>query len=223
MTINKLEPSKEATIFDIFVYSEDDNRPTLEKPMEQDGYICATDAHIAIRIRKEMLNGEYESRETPNFARVFPESKPEFFITFRAITEAISTCGLDETMYADCPECNGSGDVDWYYHDNNGDTHTHEDKCPVCGGDGQIFNGIKKYISFSKEICFQAHYLIRILKTMRLLGAETIWVTPNNYNGWLFEPCEGVEIILLPCSSTYLKKIRPSAKINLVKPINEKD
>lgn len=217
-TIKKLDPAKEDTIFDIFVYSEDDMRPSLEKPMEQNGYICATDTHIAIRIRKEMLNGTYECRESPNFARVFPAGKREFFITHRAIADAIAKCGLDEVMYVDCPECDGTGQVDWYYHDDNGDTHTREGECPVCGGDGNAFNGAKRYIFFDKEYCFQAHYLIRILKAMRLFGADAVWVTPNNAHGWLFEPCEGVEIVLMP-RSTYLPKVKPSAKIDLVKKI----
>lgn len=216
--VTKISSSKESALLDIFIYREDDMRPSLENPMEQDGYICATDTRIAIRIRKEMLNGEYECRESPKFARVFPAGKREYFITDRDIINAIAKCGLEEVMYVDCPECCGSGTVDWYYHDKDGDTHTHEDECPVCGGDGNAFNGLKNFIFLDKEYGFQAHYLIRILKAMRLLGADVVWVTPNKANGWLFEPCEGVEIVLMP-RSTYLTKVKPSAKINLVKTI----
>lgn len=211
----KIHPEKEAALLDLFVYTEDDMRPSLEKPMEQDGYICATDTHIAIRIKKEMLTGEYDCRESPNFARVFPTPKREYFITQRAITEAIAKCGLDEALYVDCPECKGSGEVEWHYHDKDGDTHTQEDYCPVCGGDGNAFNGANKYVLLAGDKAFQAHYLIRILKAMRLLGADAIWLTPNGHNGWLFEPCEGGEIVLMP----YPTKVKPSAKINLEKTI----
>lgn len=217
--MKKLERHKESVLLDIFIYREDDMRPSLEKPMEQDGYICATDTHIAIRIKKEMLTGEYEQRDAPNFARIFPASKPKYSITLKAILEAIAKCGLDEVRYVDCPECNGSGEVDWYYHDKDGDTHTHEDKCPVCRGDGTAFNGVRRFIFLGNEYAFQAYYLICIVKAMRLLGVDTIRVTPKNCNGWLFEPCEGVEIVLMP-RSTYLTKVEASAKITII-PINQ--
>lgn len=214
--MNQLDRYKESALLDIFIYREDDMRPSLEKPIEQNGYICATDTRIAVRIKKEMLTGEYEQRDAPNFARVFPASKPKYSITFEAILEAIATCKLSETLFVNCPECNGSGEVEWYYHDKDGDTHTHEDECPVCRGDGTALNGVRKFIFLGNEYAFQAYYLICIVKAMRLLGVKTISVTPNNCNGWLFEPCEGVEIVLMP-RSTYLTKVEASAKIKLIK------
>lgn len=214
--MNKLGRHTEFALLDIFIYREDDMRPSLEKPMEQNGYICATDTHIAVRIKKEMLTGEYEQRDAPNFARVFPAIKPKYSITFEAILEAIAKCKLSETLYVDCPECGGSGEVDWHYYDKDGDTHTREDECPVCGGDGMAFNGLKEFIFLGNEYAFQAYYLICIVKAMRLLGVKTISVAPNNCHAWLFVPCEGVQIILMP-RSTYPTKVEASAKIKLIK------
>lgn len=210
----RLKRHIESELLDVFIYRDDDMRPGLESPMEQDGYICATDTRIAIRIKKEMTTGEYEHRATPTFARVFPESKPKYSIRVNTISEAISKCGLSMAAFVDCPECNGSGEVEWHYHDKDGDTHTHDDECPLCHGDGTALNGINKFISLGNEHAFSAYYLICIVKAMRLLGVESISVTPNNFHGWLFEPCEGVEILLMPRSS-YMDKVTVYAKIKL--------
>ena len=40
-------------------------RPTLEHPFRQDGYICASDTHVLIRIREDLAVGNYDEQDKP--------------------------------------------------------------------------------------------------------------------------------------------------------------
>lgn len=190
-----------SAFLNLFVADEQECRPILEKPIEQDGYINASDTHIAVRIPKEKSCLSFKEGDKPKFARVFTESNPEFIISFGAIEKAIAKCKLDiNELYDNCPDCGGSGTVEWVYTDVHCHRHTIEEECPVCDGDGKSRNGELEGITIGDKV-FSAHYLMRIYQAMVALEADKIKVTPKSFNGWLFEPCEGVEIVLMPLNT----------------------
>ena len=48
----------EQELLSLFYDKENDMRPDMAAPYLKNGYVCATEAHILIRIKAEMLNGE---------------------------------------------------------------------------------------------------------------------------------------------------------------------
>lgn len=201
-----------SALLNLFVADDITCRPMLEKPIEQDGYINATDTHIAIRIPKSKSCLSFKEGDSPKFARVFPKSNPEFAISFDSIEKAIAKCKLDiNELYETCPDCGGGGTVEWEYTDTHGQKHCIDEECPVCDGDGKSRQGEGIYIQLGDKV-FSAHYFIRLYQAMRSLEVGIIKITPNGNFAWLFEPCKGVEIVLMPCSSELREataKIKP--------------
>lgn len=65
---------EENRLFYMFVADEDSHRTDLKNPFLQDGSVIATDSHILIKIRKELLKGSYEEKKAPDVSRVWPKT-----------------------------------------------------------------------------------------------------------------------------------------------------
>ena len=56
----------EQELLSLFYDKENDMRPDMAAPYLKNGYVCATEAHILIRIKAETLNGKYNEIEGLN-------------------------------------------------------------------------------------------------------------------------------------------------------------
>lgn len=181
---------------------KDDSRPSLRKPIMQDGYLHATNTHIAIRIRKDLMpsTATYIVHERPDFARVFFPRKYSATLNTKLLGDAIKeTCGDNPSEFIDCPECGGFGKVEWEYIDKDRDTHCRDFECPICDGDGSIQVSKHKVIVID-ESKFSAVNLDIIHRALEFFKTENCLVgfgrTPAD--AWLLSPFEGVDMLIMP-------------------------
>lgn len=204
-----MNPSIESRLLSLFTDNEG-YRPSLAQPFEQDGHICATDSHILIRIDKSLITGNYMLMETPNVAKVLIDPNPQFFISRQDIETAISEVGASLSLYSDCPECSGTGEVEYIYrHKHSCEESSISGECPVCEGSCMARNAINKNISIADKT-FDGYHLIIICRAMELLDISEMPVTPTQHRGYLFQPAAGIEIYLMPL----LKESSISVKIS---------
>lgn len=178
---------------------DEDFRPGLQKPFEQGGFICATEAHVILRVDKNLIpksNDDYTPKDrVPTVAKVMPTPDPTFTISLKEIQSCLVALGLDYNHTTkNCPECGGSGDVDWYYTDRDGDTHTKVDKCPYCGGSGDIHNGNNRYCTIGDKATL-AYHLILTHYVMVNVGIEALKCTWGD-GSLLLNLADGVDILV---------------------------
>lgn len=179
--------------------ADEDFRPAIQKPFRQGGYICATDAHIVLRVNRKLIppsDDDYTPKgRVPDVSKVMPELNPTFTITIKAIRESLVALGLNyDILSKNCPECDGSGDVDWYYTDRKGDTHTLTEACPCCNGFGEVANGDDCYCSIDDKAT-HAYFMILTHCVMVNLGIETLKCTWSK-SSLRLNLADGVDILV---------------------------
>lgn len=91
----------------LFVADAEDMRPALMKPFEQDGYVCATNAYIILRVAKRFISEDFSTdKHLPDVASVTPEHNPISAITIDTLRGEFVRQKIDyDTTTADCPDC----------------------------------------------------------------------------------------------------------------------
>lgn len=110
----------EQELLSLFYDKENDMRPDMAAPYLKNGYVCATEAHILIRIKAETLNGKYNEIEGLNID--FPADNCNFIIGLQDIRTAIASIPQVEEKEKvgkniECEECNGEGEVRCVHQD----------------------------------------------------------------------------------------------------------
>ena len=139
----KIKNEKE--IFDLFVEDENGLRYKLKTPFvdKYDGRVWATDAHNLIMVNPECVSGKYETRDMGGKIPVREYNCDESLLV-SDLQDALKRSPREPEMkikynVAQCPECNGSGEVDVeYYADSDGKYYTISGTCPICDGEGTI-------------------------------------------------------------------------------------
>lgn len=139
----KIKNEKE--IFGLFVEDENGLRYKLKTPFvdKYDGRVWATDGHNLIMVNPECVSGKYETRDMGGKIPVRDYNCDESLLV-SDLQDAIKRCPQEPEMkikynVAQCPECNGSGEVDVeYYADSDGKYYTISGTCPICDGEGTI-------------------------------------------------------------------------------------
>lgn len=214
-TTEKLKIDEEA-LFDLFV-GNNKYRPQFHKPFLQDGYVVATNANILIRVRQELLKGEYsENSQVPTVSKVLTDYNFDKAVTLEKLEAAIAQCPLEDEkvmvrMAVDCPECDGDGEVEWTYVDSDGDTHHKYLDCPICDGTGEIHPAQyrktgRKVPEYNAPIDvyslnFRAILLMTLCDAMRLLGlSQAQYVARHIGKANIFHLIDGVDVIIMPLS-----------------------
>ncbi len=197
--MKKLTPDKWRSLLNYFVADADSLRPVLMKPFEQDGYVCATDTHVLLRVAKKYITDDYSTEQkTPNVANVVPEQNPIFAISANNLRDAFVRCGIDyNVMNVDCPYCDDQYEVEWEFTDSDGDKHTKWDTCPCCDGSGSIPNGSGHYLEVG-ECAIHAHFMLLLYRTMVELGIDKVKVSKGDRQQFLFGIAEGIDIVIMP-------------------------
>ena len=135
----------ENEIFGLFVENEDGLRYKLKTPFvdKYDGRVWATDGHKLIMVNPECVSGKYETRDMGGKIPVRDYNCDESLLV-SDLQDALKRCPQEPEMkikynVVQCPECNGSGEVDVeYYADSDGKYYTISGTCPICDGEGTI-------------------------------------------------------------------------------------
>lgn len=199
--------------------AKDDYRPVLQHPFLQDGKVCATDGYMLIRIDAAKCDGEYsdkpEGLTPPITAPVIPTPNTSEPLTRQQLEEALRQAPEEESRK--CPDCGGSGLVQWEYTSKIGERHTRYEECPVCDGSGEVATYTAITCQFTLHGSpFCRHILEVLLRTMKLLGTDTLTIIagPWEQRGLptvmpILLAADGVEILAMPqLRSDRLKEIK---------------
>ena len=186
------------------------NHPEMNTPFYHPKYkeVWATNGHILIRIPPERLVEEYNK-----FDRLTLPELGELChkrLSLDALKRALDK--LPTKHFTTCPECDGYGNVEWEYHDKDGDRHEMEEECPVCKGDGEILHDYVIKIGLS---VFSSFYLEIVYKALRLMKADTVEVAYNSSNLALELRHNGVKINIMPLVPKAREKV--DAEVELLK------
>ena len=152
MNDNKKRINNEQELLELFCdpYSEltFKQKPYYETQCKK---VFATDGVILIMMNPSMLSESYEEIKKPVIYKVFRGSMEEYF-TFEALKKVLASFAMEEEQVVteegrECKECEGSGEVEWEYTDQDGEIHFRDSDCPVCHGDG-MFEDVFKSTGF---------------------------------------------------------------------------
>nr|DAN19901.1 MAG TPA: protein of unknown function (DUF5351) [Caudoviricetes sp.] len=152
MNDNKKRINNEQELLELFCdpYSEltFKQKPYYETQCKK---VFATDGVILIMMNPSMLSESYEEIKKPVIYKVFRGSMEEYF-TFEALKKVLASFAMEEEQVVteegrECEECEGSGEVEWEYTDQDGEIHFRDSDCPVCHGDG-MFEDVFKSTGF---------------------------------------------------------------------------
>lgn len=214
----KLKNEKEA----LQMFCDDDHcRPHLRRPFINDkdnGRIMATNGRIAIHVDPSLVECKYEHDEQrlPGFD--YEANDINKVIDFADIEKAYNSFELVPEVVSkdgepiECPECEGSGHVDYEYEDQKGNMHYCEEYCPVCNGTGkrddyeEVETGrmlLPKNSTFGLDgIIFSAKLLWRVVSALRLMGFQRMTWNSKQEGVNFFSPQSGITVVV--CA--YLKK-----------------
>ena len=198
-------------LLDLFVYREDDGlRDEIRQPYLKDGRICATDTYALIRIARNYLTQD-NFHEIDRYNITWPRQQLPVKLSFNMIGRAIEQLPMvdvcievDET--AACPECDGSGEVEWEYKDLSGETYYHTFECPVCDGIGTVERTINKptgekerdkeyFVKIGDFYCIKSRNLLLLHEAMKLCGAEEATITGSTDYLISFNIAEGIDML----------------------------
>lgn len=203
--MNKLK-SKLLETFNSFT-SDNNLKKVMNSPIEHEGKIYATDAHVLIRMDKQHcdfdINNEYVS---PNFEAVMPKRNMDSlfsinvpFLDAYKTEDEFKEVGEDE----ECDTCKGSGDVEWEFEE-----HTKDDDCPICKGSGykkesrRVKTGKKTFVTgdcFSiNGVYVDMKYLLKVAEVAGTFGKEIKLVSLSLPNEPILFEVGFLEILVMP-------------------------
>lgn len=172
--------------------------------------VWATDGHVVIRISPDRLNKRYEPVKGCEELKLPKVLKPcHLSCTYKAIRQALDACPLVNEVVTgeneeDCKECGGTGEVEWWYADDNAHTHYHSFDCPVCGGSGVITHKLETHTGKKAHdenaivkvgnATFRWYYLDIAAKALAHIGADVISITANDQFGMTELVFDGIKI-----------------------------
>ena len=206
--------SNEKKLFDLFCDKRVNNKYYSE-PFLNAAYneVWATDGHIVAAVKPELVSGRYQTKTLP--LNIPSEKTCDRIITLNAIKDALAKLPIveeEEVEDVECEECDGSGEVECEYHDNQGSTHEVMADCPICFGTGYVDGTPKKtgekVVDYDTPIKLDGAYfkgrLFDILaQAMELIGLERLTMTHHGeYGTGVGKACElqadGVRFLLAP-------------------------
>ena len=142
MNNNKKRINNEQELFELFCDPHNDfafkQKPYYETRRKK---VFATNGIILIMMDPCMLSESYEEIEKPSIYTVFRDSMEGYF-TFESLKKVFESFEMEKELVLmeegkECEECNGLGEVEWEYTDQDGEMHFHYGDCPFCNGEGQ--------------------------------------------------------------------------------------
>lgn len=186
-------------LLQLFV-SKDHLRIAMCTPFIQGNFAIGTDAHSLICFESKLLPEiDFESHEkAPNALAVIPAGwDGKTAIASKDLAAAIAASDkLHKILFTiktvQCPDCDGSGYVDFTFYDHQAKRHELEGDCPTCDTAGQIrgivnnktneaiYDECDQYISFGGETRISTDLVRRLVTVAEKLGEEVIYLYSNS-------------------------------------------
>ena len=205
--------SNEQKLFELFC-NDDTCIDVYQEPFLRLGHneVLAANKYMAVAVKAELVSEKYRKRKIKGPILGTPCNT---IVTLKAIKGALAKLPMveeEEIEDVDCDECDGSGEVECEYIDNNGVTHEVTADCPIRFGSGYVDGEPKKtgkmVVDFSTpiklgEAYFMGYRLDILAQAMELLGLETLTMTHHGGFGvGRAKACElqadGVRFLLAP-------------------------
>lgn len=209
---------KEAELLDKFCDKSYSN-PLCSAPFFNTRYneVWSTDGYFLIRIKPEILVGEYPKGNLPMPKLEYPCEKT---ITIEALNKALEVRHKFDKIFkvgdmVECEECGGSGDFIYKYTDRCGNTHERIYDCPFCDGAGEIeYEKAKNVIIKVGSAHFFANRLQVLKQAMDFLNIAAVKMVHNSPKGANeFVANDDIRIIIASMLFDYSKKC--DAKLEL--------
>ena len=204
--------SNEQKLFELFC-DKDNCFEQYRKPFLNLSHneVWAADKHMAVVVKAELVSEKYQKWkiEGPIFG-----TPCNTIVTLKAIKDALAKLPMveeEEIEDVECEECDGSGEVECEYHDNQGSTHEVMADCPICFGTGYVDGILKKtgekVVDFFTpiklgEAYFMGYRLDILAQAMELIGLERLTMTHHGHGVGKGKACElqadGVRFFLAP-------------------------
>lgn len=208
----------EKKLLGLFLYDYGHHK-LYSAPFLKDGYVYASDAHKLIRIKADTLNGQYKS--TTDYSLSLANENCDFLITRKDIEEALAHVPqVRETIFTECPECEGSGVVLVEYVDKEGETHELEADCPVCDGSGtkeretgkMILSPFASIAIGDFKLC--AREVQFLLETMKIIGVTEVHLVSFSQtdNRVVFRIDENISVMFTQSNSEKADAVIPVAE-----------
>lgn len=164
--------------------------------------VWSTDGYILIRIKPEILSGEYPKRTLQIPKLGHPCEKT---ITIEALSKALEARRKFDKIFkvgdmVECEECGGSGDLIYKYTDRFGNTHERIYDCPFCDGTGEIeYEKAKNVIIEVGLAHFFANRLQTLKQAMDFLDITSVKMTNNHrLEASEFIVNDDIRIVIIP-------------------------
>lgn len=180
------------------------------------GRLMATDGLIMVLINPKLLRCKY-----PHFWQRLPildygrndigqtirlADIEAAFNLFPLIPEKVGKDGKS----CDCPECHGTGSVEYMYEDSNWHEHYISDVCPICHGTGMRddFELVETGRMLLPESCtfgledqiFDARLMMRVVEGLRLMGYDSMTWKSKQSHANIFSVCDGITVAVMTVS-----------------------
>jgi hypothetical protein len=208
------------------------DKEKFSEPFINGDYICATDTHIIVTVKKEEVECDDPLNESDrDYVGIVEKGiGNNLYNTTFNINDLLDTLKQVEIDTKDehlCPDCNGNGEVDFEYTSTHGSVYTVRDECPVCHGTG--FNENYQYIRkingwFDKTACaiefdgilLNPKYIGDLICVMEECNVNTCTMVCGGYNkACLFNINDNVRVFMMPV-------FRGDSMIDII-PLKKKD
>lgn len=170
-----------------------DTREIFKSPVLKDDTIYVSDAKILgvfplsvferLSVKKEDLDKEFyyvlPTEKTPDFKMIASEKLHpdvhEVVLTLDTVREYAELFKNKDTR---CPDCNGSGFVEFSYESTGGAFFYNDEECPVCHGRGTIDKGIVTEVY--KGYPIELSYFPKLYRLMSFFNKSNMLVYPTS-------------------------------------------
>lgn len=209
----KIKNEKE--VLQAFCSNNDEFRPVLNAPFfnEKRNEVWATDGNVMLMADRKLLRRKYNKSERYTNLPI-PEPNSDTIVDVKDIEAAFKRFDLKPEMVeeegeeCECTACDGFGEVQWTFTDDDGETYNMSGECPVCDGTGRakkrrlVPTGRmlppKEVMFVIDGVKFSARNIMKAVEGLRLLGCNQLRhiytdVIDNN----LFEVQDGIRILIV--------------------------
>ena len=217
-----------------FCQNDDELSPILNRPFfcEPTGEVRATDGRLLLMVDPKLLRRKYKSSDFGAWLPI-PAPNSDTIVTLDDIEAVFNQFELTPEMTyeegedGECPECDGTGCVQWKYFAQNGRTYCLEEDCPVCNGTGEsdcnmvptgkmlppdnamfVIDGVR----------FLASCIMKAVEGLRLLGCKELHhISTSKDSPNLFAVQDGIRLLVMPCphGDGVTKVVRTIKKVEL--------
>lgn len=171
--------------------------PQFSKPYQCNNFIISTDTKIFIRVKYDLVGGEYEKNNLDIIEKQETKiNSPRYFLKKSAIEDTFGQFSSDPSLPTiPCPFCNDDNRVSFDFIIEKGMSMKLEYTCPMCDGKGIIKSGFGYYIALGDHIV-DAQYMALLYMAMSAFEIDSSELCFTSDGVALFHLSDGIDIAL---------------------------